>query len=78
MITAGQLRAARAFLNWSQADLAERAKLSVPTIKRMESAGPDNSTLANVKAVMAALESAGCTFLADDGNGSGVRSKSAI
>ena len=75
MVSAGQLRAARAFVNWSQANLAERAGLSVPTIKRMESAGPDNSTLANVKAVVAALEAAGCAFLADDGNGVGVRAR---
>lgn len=75
MISGGQLRAARAFLNWSQAELAVKSGLSVPTIKRMESAGPDNSTLANVKSVMGALELAGCTFLTDDGNGVGVRAK---
>ncbi|MCR6644920.1 MAG: helix-turn-helix domain-containing protein [Terricaulis sp.] len=36
MITAGQIRAARGLLDWSQQDLAGATKLSVQTIKRME------------------------------------------
>lgn len=75
MISAGQIRAARGFLGWSQGELAEKSKLSVQTIKRMESKGTGSSTAANVQAVLNALESAGCTFLADDGNGVGVRAK---
>ena len=35
-LTAAQLRAARALLDWTQPKLAEAAKLSVPTIRRME------------------------------------------
>ena len=31
-----QLRAARGLLGWSQAELAERAGLSAPTVKRLE------------------------------------------
>jgi predicted transcriptional regulator len=77
--TAGQIRAARALLDWSQKDLAEKSKLSVPTIKRMEGAmGPGRSTSANVDAVLRALKSAGIVFLASsdrtDG-GPGVRLK---
>lgn len=75
MISSGQIRAARGFLNWNQGQLAENSKLSVQTIKRMESKGTGASTAANVQAVVTALESAGCTFLADDGNGVGVRAK---
>jgi transcriptional regulator with XRE-family HTH domain len=63
-LTAGQLRAARALLDWSQAKLAERTKLSVLTIRRMEGArGPSGSTEANIEAVRRALESAGIVFL---------------
>lgn len=36
MITAGQMRAARALLGLDQRDLAERSGLSLPTIQRME------------------------------------------
>ena len=37
MISAAQLRAARALLGLDQRDLAELSGLSVPTIQRMES-----------------------------------------
>lgn len=39
MITAPQLRAARALLGIDQLTLAQRSKLSLPTIQRMESSG---------------------------------------
>ncbi|HMA55843.1 MAG TPA: helix-turn-helix transcriptional regulator [Pseudolabrys sp.] len=39
MITAGQLRAARALLGIDQRKLAERSGLSLPTIQRMEASG---------------------------------------
>ncbi len=79
MLTAAQIRAARALLDWSQRKLSERSKLSVPTIKRMEgSMGPERSTDANVDAVRRALESAGVIFLdgrAGKDGGPGVRLK---
>lgn len=79
MLTAAQIRAARALLDWSQRQLAEKSKLSVPTVKRMEGAmGPERSTAANVEAVRRALELAGVIFLdpksSKDG-GAGVRLK---
>lgn len=79
MLTAGQIRAARGLVDWSQQDLAEATKLSVQTIKRMEGPrGPEGSTEANVEAVRRALESAGIVFLdakqSKDG-GPGVRLK---
>ena len=78
-LTAAQLRAARALLDWTQPKLAEAAKLSVPTIRRMESdRGPSASTEANVDAVRRALEKGGVLFLGPresaDG-GAGVRLK---
>lgn len=39
MITAAQMRAARALLGIDQRALAERAGLSLPTIQRMEASG---------------------------------------
>lgn len=78
-LTAAQIRAARALLDWTQPKLAEVANLSVPTVRRMESErGPSGSTPANVDAVRRALEEAGVIFLASgmssDG-GAGVRLK---
>ncbi|PZO55805.1 MAG: transcriptional regulator [Alphaproteobacteria bacterium] len=79
MLIAAQIRAARALLDWSQRQLAEKSKLSVPTIKRMEGAmGPERSTDANVEAVRRALEGAGIVFLDAKQNkdgGAGVRLK---
>ena len=78
-LTAGQIRAARALLDWSQPQLAEAAKLSLPTIRRMEGdIGPGRSTAANVAAVVQAFERAGVVMLSSgdtSGGGPGVRLK---
>jgi len=73
MIAAEQIRAARAIVEWSQADLAEAAGVSRPTIKRMENQGPGNSSAANVDAVQKVLEAAGIVFIEANGMGAGVR-----
>ena len=79
MLTAAQIRAARALLGWSQPALAKESGVSLPTIVRMESPlGPGRSSAANVDAVQRALERAGVLFLeADDANavGPGLRLK---
>jgi DNA-binding transcriptional regulator YiaG len=76
-LTSAQIRAARALLDWTQPKLAQMSKLSVPTVRRMESArGPSASTAANVEAVRRALEGAGVVFLEAKENrdgGPGVR-----
>jgi transcriptional regulator with XRE-family HTH domain len=78
MITANQLRAARALLNIDQRQMAELASLSVPTIQRMEAS--DGVIRANVDSLMklvAALESAGIELINADApslaGGRGVR-----
>ena len=78
MVTASQIRAARALLGWSGADLAEAAGLSLQTIRRMESElGPGRSSAANVDAVQRALETKGVVFLSpDEAGGPGVRLRS--
>src|SRR5437763_5905174 len=64
MITATQLRAARALLSIDQRQMAELADLSVPTIQRMEAS--DGVIRANVDSLMklvSALESAGIELI---------------
>ncbi len=80
-LTAAQIRAARALLDWTQPELAQACKLSIPTVRRMEGPrGPAASTAANVEAVRRALENAGVVFLKAKENkdgGAGVRLKKA-
>jgi transcriptional regulator with XRE-family HTH domain len=72
-ISLEQLRAARGLLGWSQAELAERAGLSVPTIKRLEGGfGPRVSDAARDRLQMA-IEAAGVEFIEENGGGLGVR-----
>ncbi len=79
MVTAAQIRAARALLGWNGARLAEAAGVSLQTIRRMESElGPGRSSAANVSAVQRALEDAGVLFLGPNElnrGGAGVRLK---
>lgn len=78
MISAGQLRAARALLGIDQRRLAELSGLSLPTIQRMEAS--DGVIRGNVDSLMklvAALEAAGIELIADNADsrarGRGVR-----
>ena len=80
MITATQLRAARALLGVDQRQLAELSGLSVPTIQRMEAS--DDMIRGNVGSLMkliSALEGAGIELIGEgavsQGGGRGVRLK---
>src|SRR2546429_9529925 len=56
MITIEQIRAARGLLGWSQTELANRAGLSLPTVKRVEAGtGPRVSDEARTR-IQKALE----------------------
>ena len=69
MITAGQLRAARALLGIDQRQLAALAGLSVPTIQRMEAS--DGVIRGNVDSLMkliAALDAAGIELIGEGGS----------
>jgi transcriptional regulator with XRE-family HTH domain len=69
-----QIAAARVLAGLGQAELAAAAKISVPTLRRMESSdGPVSGYANNAEAVRRALESAGVEFIAEDGGGPGVR-----
>jgi transcriptional regulator with XRE-family HTH domain len=73
LVSIEQLRAARALLGWSQTELALRAGLSLPTVKRVErDFGPLVSEEARTK-LQKAIEAAGIEFLEENGGGAGVR-----
>jgi transcriptional regulator with XRE-family HTH domain len=80
MITARQLRAARALAGLDQRALARASRLSLPTIQRMEAS--DGVVRGNVESLMkliAALERAGIELINEgatsSGGGRGVRLK---
>lgn len=68
-----QIRAARALLNVSQAEVAALAGVSVPTVKRAEGAGKVAASKEAVDSILRALEIAGVVFIAENGGGAGVR-----
>jgi hypothetical protein len=73
-ITGAQLRAGRALLRWSADDLAGKSGVGLATIRRAELIdGETKMTAPNDAAVRAALESAGVIFVAENGQGPGVR-----
>jgi DNA-binding XRE family transcriptional regulator len=80
MITAAQLRAARAMLHMDQRKLAQLSGLSLPTIQRMEAS--DGVIRGNVDSLMklvAALDASGIELISDNATsssgGRGVRLK---
>lgn len=80
MITAAQLRAARALIGVDQRSLADAAELSVPTIQRMEaSEGIIRGTVDSLVKLVRALDAAGVELIGEDavssGGGRGVRLK---
>ena len=72
-LTPTQIRAARAMLGWSMVVLAKAARVSISTIKRVEDDGPQPVSGAILAMIRDAMETEGVRFLADDGNGLGVR-----
>ena len=81
MISARQMKAARALLGMDQKSLAEMSGVSLPTIRRME--GSEDNVRANVDTlvkVVQALEAAGIELIGEGSTssegGRGVRLKS--
>jgi hypothetical protein len=82
MITAGQLRAARALAALDQRALAALAGLSLPTIQRMEASdGVIRGNVDSLTKLVSALETAGVEFIREGapspGGGRGVRLRNA-
>jgi transcriptional regulator with XRE-family HTH domain len=83
MITAPQLRAARALLGIDQRQLAALADLSVPTIQRMEASdGVIRGTVDSLMKLLTAFDQAGVELIAEgavsSSGGRGVRLKSGV
>lgn len=82
MMTAAQMRAARALLGIDQRTLAELAGVSLPTIQRMEaSEGNVRGVVESLTRVVEALDRAGIELIGDNApsiaGGRGVRLKPA-
>jgi DNA-binding transcriptional regulator YiaG len=79
-LTPEQCRAARAWLDWSQQDLAGKANVSLSTVKDFES-GRRSPIKNNMAAMVSALAAAGMAFTPDGLRGpnaaAGTRKKSA-
>lgn len=76
MITSAQIRAARALLDWSRADLSKNSGVGPSALMRLESAvGIPSGNIKTFEAVQKALEEAGIEFIGTPENGAGVRWK---
>jgi DNA-binding XRE family transcriptional regulator len=80
MITAAQMRAARALLGIDQRQLAERSGVSLPTIQRMEASdGNVRGVIDTLTKIVEAFDLAGVELIGDGtnsvGQGRGVRFK---
>lgn len=78
MLTAAQMKAARALVGMEQRTLAELSGVSLPTIQRMEASnGVVRGVIETLMKVMGALEAAGVEFINEgatsSGGGRGVR-----
>ena len=73
MITPRQSKAARALLGWTQAELAEKAELTMDTVSRFEQEKSDTRGQAMIS-MEAAIREAGIKLLApENGEGEGLR-----
>jgi DNA-binding transcriptional regulator YiaG len=70
MIAPEQSRASRAWLKWSQADLAERANVGLSTIRDFEN-GARKPIENNILSIIKAFEAGGVEFI-NDNNGAAV------
>jgi predicted transcriptional regulator len=74
MLTGSQIRAARAALNITARELAERASVSLPTIQRFEAVdGIPPSRSSTLLEVQKTLEAAGIEFVGSPADRPGIR-----
>lgn len=74
MITSDQVRAARALLRITAADLSTMSGVGLATIKRLESvSGLPQANVRTVEALRSALEAAGIEFVGTPSDRPGVR-----
>jgi hypothetical protein len=67
MITAAQVKAARALLGWRQADLAAASGVPLDTLKHAELKGFEKCNVQTVTKLTRALEAAGVIFTSTGG-----------
>lgn len=72
MVTPRQIRAARALLDWSQQELADKAIVSLNALARLERGAVD-PRMSTMAAVEKALTKAGIEFISAGEKGEGVR-----
>jgi hypothetical protein len=74
LISGLQIRAARALLRWSSANLAEISKVGITTVKRYELVdGIPAGNIHTLGAIHTALKAAGIEFIGSPDNDPGVR-----
>jgi transcriptional regulator with XRE-family HTH domain len=85
-ITGAQIRAARAFLKWTIADLAEASDVGVSTVQEVEKIDGEPRVVSTLQwrsdardealiKIRSALEKAGITFLPESSLGVGLRGR---
>ncbi|KAA2234804.1 helix-turn-helix domain-containing protein [Salinarimonas soli] len=70
-LTPAQCRAARALLDWTQAELSSKSGLSAVSIRAFEKGGVIRGS--NARKLQSIFESAGIEFIPENGGGAGVR-----
>jgi len=80
VIFGNQIKAARALIGIEQSELAEKAGVSINTVRNMEARGMEvvRVRLETLFRVQHALKAAGVIFVAENGEGPGVRLKKGI
>lgn len=74
MITAAQVRSARAALRWSVAELSTRSDVGIQTIKRLEAVdGVPPTRSSTIFSIQRAFEAAGIEFIGAPDDGPGIR-----
>jgi len=76
LITSGQIRAARALIKWTGAELAKASGVAFSTLMRLETGeGVPGAQAKTLDAITKAFESAGIEFIGTPEQGAGVRWK---
>jgi ribosome-binding protein aMBF1 (putative translation factor) len=72
MMSPEQCRAARAWLGWSQQELAQKARVGLSTVKDFER-GDRKPMVNNLEAMRCAIETAGIVLIEEGGSPVGIR-----